>query len=111
MVLLVLWLAGCGRDVAGGKANGPAVFAEVCARCHGSTGKPPPEMAAQLGVRDLTEQGLHQRMSLSDIRAVVARGKSGTAMPAFTGALTEEQIDAVAAHVHTLGNGNGAEAP
>ncbi len=44
----------CAGRPTDGQADGPTVFAKVCATCHGAAGRPTAAMVAQLGVRDLT---------------------------------------------------------
>jgi mono/diheme cytochrome c family protein len=95
-------LGGCSNEVAGGKADGAAVFAEACARCHGSGGKPSESMAAQLGVKDLTSAEFAARASHEMVEHQVRNGSDNKIMPSFAGALSEAQIDAVADYVLTL---------
>ena len=93
--LLLVLLAACKGEVAGGRADGPAVFAEACARCHGDGGKPSPSLAQQLGVKDLTVTELTRERVEQQVR----QGSENKIMPAFAGALTEDQIAAVAEYV------------
>lgn len=95
-------IAGCDRKVAGGSTDGAAVFRAACASCHGERGKPPQAMADQLGVRDLTGADFRARRSKELVMAQVTRGSANGRMPAFKGALTDAQIDAVAAFVLTM---------
>lgn len=104
LALALLALTACNRRVAGGSTDGAAVFAEACARCHGPGGQPPPQMVDSLGVRDLTAGEFRGRRSLAQIEDQVRRGSANGRMPAFTGALSEDQVKAVAAYVMTLGN-------
>lgn len=101
-VLCLLAGAGCSREVAGGRADGAAVFAEVCARCHGYEGVPSRAMVLQLKVPNLTQAEFHERMSDADIRARIAGGSPSRGMPGFAGNLTEAQMDALVRHVRTL---------
>jgi mono/diheme cytochrome c family protein len=103
-VTLVLLLGGvaCNREVAGGKADGAAVFAEVCSRCHGPGGTPPASLATQLGVRDLRSPEFAARATLDSIKQQIAKGSSNAIMPPFAGTLSDAQIDAVAAYVLAL---------
>lgn len=101
--LLALVAVGCSSPVAGGRADGPAVFAAACATCHGPTGQPPASMAAALGVRDLTSAEFLARRTPALIEAQVRHGSANQKMPSFAGAMTEDQIRAVAAFVMTLG--------
>ncbi|MBK9030042.1 MAG: c-type cytochrome [Myxococcales bacterium] len=103
IVLLALAATACDRQVAGGSTDGAKVFAAACARCHGATGKPPQQMTDQLGVRDLTADEFRGRRSRDLIETQIRRGAASGRMPAFTGALTDAQIVAVAAYVMTLG--------
>lgn len=102
LVLLLLGVGGCERQVAGGRTDGAELFDVACARCHGDRGKPMPHMASQLGVKDLSAAAFHDRVTDEDIRARIARGSENRRMPAFEGALTAEQIDALVRHVRGL---------
>jgi mono/diheme cytochrome c family protein len=102
--VLALGLAGCSREVAGGKADGAAVYMEACARCHGRAGVPPADMVSQLRVPDLTSGEFHARMSDADIRVQIERGAPHKGMPGFAGALTGAQLDALVGHIRTFRN-------
>jgi mono/diheme cytochrome c family protein len=116
MVRSVAWvfvacgLFGCDQKVAGGRADGPAVFAAACARCHGEGGKPDASMVAQLGVKDLNAPHVQEAMSDADIARQVRDGSPNRRMPSFAGALSDAQIAAVVAHVRSLG-GDATTAP
>ena len=69
---------------------------------HGPTGKPPQQMADSLGVRDLTGADWMARRSKELVDQQVRKGSSNGRMPAFTGALKEEQIQAVVQYVMEL---------
>ncbi|ACY15709.1 c-type cytochrome [Haliangium ochraceum] len=106
LALLLLFAAcaagACKPEVAQGKADGAAVFNEVCARCHGLEGTPPPQMARALGVRDLGDAAFQDSIDDATLRKRIAEGTDNRRMPAFAGALTPAQIDAVVAHLRTL---------
>jgi mono/diheme cytochrome c family protein len=102
LALCLLGLGGCMPEVAGGRADGKAIFTEICARCHGMEGTPEETMAKQLGVRNLRDAAFQAGISDADLRARIAQGSANRRMPAFEGALSPAQIDAVAAHVRTL---------
>jgi mono/diheme cytochrome c family protein len=101
-LVVLLLAAGCHREVAGGRADGAAVFAETCARCHGESGKPSESMAAQLHVADLTDPAFGARATHELITNQVRNGSANKVMPSFVGALSDPQIDAVADYVLTL---------
>lgn len=92
-------LVGCNRTPAGGSVDGETVYLQVCATCHGSEGKPSATMVARLGVRDLTAPELRERITPPLVETQVRKGSPNKLMPAFEGALTDEQIRAVSAYV------------
>jgi mono/diheme cytochrome c family protein len=102
LLLLLLAPLGCDRKVAGGSTDGATVYDEACARCHGPNGVPEPGLAAQMGVKDLTRRELHERLSDADIRKQILHGSANKRMPAFSGMLTDEQVDALVTYVRQL---------
>lgn len=94
-----LSLAGCSREVAGGSVDGKALYATACATCHGERGTPPPAMAAQLGARDLRAPEFRQRVSRELVARQIRQGSANKLMPAFAGALSEPQIEALTTFV------------
>jgi mono/diheme cytochrome c family protein len=98
-ILLAFAATACSRQVAGGKADGAQVFSSICAACHGPTGKPAEAMVARLGVKDLTATELRSRITPELVENQVRKGSQNKLMPAFEGAITDEQIKAVAAYV------------
>jgi mono/diheme cytochrome c family protein len=99
------WLvlaAGCSREIAGGRADGPQIFTSACAACHGPIGKPDAGMVARYNVRDLTAPEFRARVTPELVAAQVRSGSKNGLMPPFAGALSEEQIRAVAEYVTAL---------
>lgn len=96
--------AGCQERIAGGRADGAAIFAEVCARCHGPAGVPPPSEVARLGVKPLTSPHVQRELTDAEIRRQILQGSENKQMPAFAGALSDAQVAAIVAHVRTLGD-------
>ena len=88
--------------VAGGSTDGAEIFQEACARCHGGDGVPTKGMAARTGVKPLTTQRV-QDMGDEDLRTQILKGSKSKTMPSFQGALSDEQVTAVIAHVRYLG--------
>ena len=103
VLVALVALVACDRQVAGGSTDGAKVFAEACARCHGDGGRPPVQMIDQLGVRDLTAPEFRARRDRALIEHQVRRGSANGRMPPFTGALSDLQVEAVTAYVMTLG--------
>ena len=99
---VVLAAAGCSRDLAGGSTDGATVFAAYCAPCHGATGKPDAAMVARYNVRDLTAPEFRARVTVQLVVDQVTNGSRDGRMPAFAGALKEEQIRALAKFVTEL---------
>jgi len=97
-VLLVL-AAACSGDPTGGSVDGATVFQAMCVSCHGPTGKPPDAMVARLGVRDLTDPKVRPTLTAAHVEDQVRTGSKNKLMPSFAGAMTDEQIKAVAAFV------------
>lgn len=99
-IVLALCLAGCEKGpVAGGSSDGPQLFHSICASCHGPTGKPTEANIARLGVKDLTAPELRARVTPELVEKQIREGSKNKLMPAFEGALTDEQIKSVAAFV------------
>ncbi|MGE5184694.1 MAG: c-type cytochrome [Acidobacteriota bacterium] len=96
---LVLLVAACHGEVAGGSANGAEVFHGACATCHGPRGKPSQVMLERLNVRDLTSPEFRKRVTPALVEAQVRGGSKNKLMPSFEGALSDAQIEAVAAYV------------
>jgi cytochrome c6 len=98
--LVVALVAACNSSpVAGGATDGPKVFASVCATCHGPTGKPTEAMVQRLNVRDLTAPEFRGRVTPALVENQVRHGSKNKLMPAFEGALSDDQIKSVAAYV------------
>jgi len=97
--LVLVLVASCHADATGGSVDGRQIFATTCATCHGPTGKPPEAMVARLNVRDLTSRELRARVTPALVAKQVRMGSDNKLMPAFAGALSEPQIEAVAQFV------------
>ena len=102
-VISLFLLGGCDRKLAGGKADGPKIFSEVCARCHGPGGNPTACNIARLEVKPLTSEKVQKRLTDAEIRNQILNGSENKQMPSFQGALTEAQVVAIIEHVRTLG--------
>jgi mono/diheme cytochrome c family protein len=103
-------LAEANRDAA--NRRGRVIYSRICAACHGRDGKGDGPGAAELDPwpRDFTAGKYRIRSTLSgeppqrsDIEGAVHRGMPGTAMPAFGGLLTDDEIADVVGFILTLG--------
>ena len=105
LLVAFLLLVGCRDEIAGGRADGAAIFSEVCARCHGPEGVPDAANVARLGVKPLISDNVQHHLSDDDIRRQILRGSENKQMPAFAGALSDAQVAAVIRHVRSLAGG------
>ncbi len=92
---IALILAGCTTT----STNGKEIFANACTRCHGPTGKPTAAMVATQGVHDLTAPEFRKKVTVELVDHQIHWGSKNKLMPGFDGALSDEQIAAVAAYV------------
>ncbi len=101
--LAVLAMSCSSGKIAGGSTDGAEIFKEVCARCHGGDGVPTKGLVARTGVKPLTSARVRNELSDEDLRTRILNGSKSKSMPAFQGALTDDQLAAVVAHVRYLG--------
>ena len=80
--------------------SGAAVFAQMCARCHGADGRASTPKGRAVGATDLTSKNWTPNAE-RDTR-IVNRGKE--AMPAFKAKLKPEEIDAVVSYIRRFKN-------
>ncbi len=99
---LFVGIAGCKSKIAGGKADGEKIYAEVCAKCHGAGGMPTGAMKRNLKVKDLTDPALHKRLTDSEIRKQIRNGSANRLMPGFGSQLSEDQMAAIVKYVRGL---------
>lgn len=104
LVVLTIFSLSCSSGkVAGGSTDGAEIYKDACARCHGGDGVPTKGMAARTGVKPLTSEKVQTKMTDEELRQQILRGSKSKTMPAFQGALTDEQVTAVVAYVRYLG--------
>ena len=92
--------------------RGQVIYSRICAACHGRDGKGDGPGARELDPwpRDFTVGKYRIRSTLSgqapqrtDIEGAVRRGMPGTAMPAFGGVLSDDEIADVVGFILTMG--------
>ena len=83
------------REAVTAQRSGAAVFAQTCARCHGSDGRAQTAKGRAVGATDLTSADWIPDTA-RDTR-IVNRGKEE--MPAFKGRLKPAEIEAVVAYI------------
>jgi len=79
-------------------SDGKTLYDTKCSQCHGKGGiaKPPGK-----GSRNFNDPAFQSASSVDSIAKITAKGKGK--MPGYGSKLSPEQINAVAAHVKTLG--------
>lgn len=87
---------------AGFGADGAAVYKAQCAKCHGDSGKGDTAVGKAMKVPSLAGDAKIQKMSTSEIAGVI---KSNAKHPANVKALSDADVEAVAAHVKQLAGG------
>jgi mono/diheme cytochrome c family protein len=85
--------------------SGAKIFADNCAPCHGADGKGVAAMKTPNFMNPAVQAALSDAMVIKTIR----EGKTGTAMPAWRGKLSDAEINSVAAFVRSLGQGKKPE--
>jgi cytochrome c6 len=79
-------------------AAASATFRTKCATCHGQDGAGS-EVGKSMNVPDLRSEAV-QKKADAELAQVISNGKGG--MPPFKGSLSEDQIQALVAHIRTL---------
>ena len=100
--------AGCntGGDAGPAIAVEPAaIYAQMCARCHGADGRGDPELKKTMPVRDFHDPTFRARATTDEIVRVMMAGKGQ--MPAFAQNLSMPKMQAMAGYVRRLG-GSGS---
>jgi len=91
--------------ISGRAADAKALWVANCTPCHGASGNGDTKMGKTLGAADLTDS--KKQASFSDAQAAAAikdgvKQNGKTAMKAFGGKLSDDDIKALVAYVRTL---------
>jgi len=102
-MLSLLW---SGMAIAAGNGDsekGKDLFRESCQHCHGFTGKGDGEMAEYLEPRpsNLASNAIQAKPD-KELKDVILKGRAGTAMVGFEGALEESQLTDLLAYLRSL---------
>ena len=81
-----------------------ALFQRNCVACHGASGKG----VAAAHTPDFTDPAFERTLSAQEIEGAIRNGKDGGRMPAWSGKLTDAQIDSLSAYVRSFSNPGGA---
>jgi len=114
LMAATLWLASTAASDAADLAAGRKIFEEVCAACHGPTGRPDPAnptvQALDPKPADLSDPLFNSREPAEDWEIVVTHGGPAlglsASMPAQQGALSGEDVANVVAYAKTLAPGS-----
>ena len=99
LILLVTSLAAGDGD----SEKGKDLFRESCQHCHGLTGKGDGEMANYLEPRPSNLAGQPtQEKSDKELKDVILKGREGTAMAEFEGAIEKSQLTDLLAYLRSL---------
>ena len=98
-----------GPGVSGGVSEGTsepaaALFQKNCAVCHGSDGKG----VASQHTPDFTNPVLQRSLSAKDATNAIRSGAAGGRMPAWSGKLSDAQIDSLATYVRSFSKGGAS---
>jgi mono/diheme cytochrome c family protein len=102
---LVLGTMMAGLAVAGGGdiEKGKTFYRQSCGHCHGLNGKGDGEMGGYLNPPPANLAGEKtQSKSDTELKGVIMKGRSGTAMEGFEGALEEDQWNDLLAYLRSL---------
>ncbi|MFD1659571.1 c-type cytochrome [Streptomyces caeni] len=94
-------------DDSGNSGLGKQLYEEQCAGCHGQSGDGKGAAASSMRTqpRNLSDQDWQAGRSDGQLAHTIQQGLPGTAMPAFGGDLTADQIDAVVGYLRRLADG------
>jgi mono/diheme cytochrome c family protein len=114
MIQRILLLAVCGFTLGltapsgwaetGDPTKGKAIYERLCGVCHGAQGKGngPAGQMMKPPAADLTGSKLKDKPD-AELFQTIQTGRPPTAMPAFKGQLSDQQIHDVVAHIRRLG--------
>jgi cytochrome c553 len=93
------------REVGAGEGDpAAALFQKNCAACHGANGKG----TAAVHTPDFTNPSLQRTLSARDITDAIRNGKAGGRMPAWSGKLTDAEIDSLSGYIRSFSVAPGA---
>ena len=103
-VLGILWIIGTAPAAGNGDPEkGKDLFRENCQHCHGFSGKGDGEMASYLTPPpSALGSETTQAKSDAELKKVILKGKEGTAMAGFEGALENSQLNNLLAYLRSL---------
>lgn len=108
IILTALWFASGVAAEKGDAAKGKGIYANMCASCHGNTGKGDGAAAAALNPKpkDLTDKAYMSKLDDKYLFNIIAKGGAAVGkapiMPPFSGGLKDQDIRDVVAFLRSL---------
>jgi mono/diheme cytochrome c family protein len=85
--------------------DGASIFKRNCAMCHGPDGKG----IASIKPPNFTDPKVQASLTDQQMLEIITNGKKGTMMPAWSGKLSQEDIQAVQGYVRSLGSATSSQ--
>ena len=92
------------QEIGSGMEPAAALFQQNCAACHGAGGKG----IAAVHTPDFTNPAFERSLSDHDVTDAIRNGKAGGRMPAWSGKLTDTQIDSLSTYVRSFSSAGAA---
>ena len=94
----ILLIFGLSLQAAPASDAGGDLFKQKCSMCHGADGKG----YAALKTPDFTDPRVQASLTDKQITETIKNGKPGTAMPAFGGKLSDDQVKSLVTYIRSL---------
>jgi mono/diheme cytochrome c family protein len=91
-----------GSALAANQPDGAAIFKQKCSACHGADGRG----IGSIKTPDFSNPAVQSSLTDQQIAQIIANGKPGTMMPAWSGKLSDDEIAAVRGFIRTLNAAN-----
>jgi mono/diheme cytochrome c family protein len=96
--------APAGSALAAAQPDGASIFKDKCSACHGPDGKG----VNSIKTPDFSNPAVQASLTDQQITETIEHGKPGTMMPAWTGKLSDSEIDSVRGFLRSLSAAPGA---
>ncbi len=96
-----LSLVTCSTPAPEERPGADAIFASICARCHGVDGWGGPRLDSGVRPRNFHDAEFQAQRTDADLRSAIVRGKNGN-MPTFGDSFTDAELDALVARVRSF---------
>jgi len=101
--LFVLTMAvGLGAALSATAADGKAVYAKECAKCHGEDGAGQTKMGQKVGCKDYSKEAFDMDKAFKAVKEGMKDKDGKTLMKAYGESLSDEEIKASLEHMKSL---------